>query len=288
MKVSFCTSCSNRTYQLRQTFERNAQIIATNADTEWVIVNFNSGDDLDGFMTDALPGLPERIVYMRENSGRPWHASVAKNVAHRNASGEVLVNLDCDNFIGESTLALIEAHFLSGGRVLHMWSGEMGDGTGGRIAIASDLYHRLGGYDEAFHPMGYQDFDLLARAAASGFPVTRCGGTPELAIRNSKEESIRHCARRGMSWDDFNRQNRARSLSNIAARRLVANAPRGWASMQVETMRGGRREAGGPPASGQADSLGTAGVPPRGSLLRRALCVFGIGEQPEPPAAERT
>lgn len=288
MKVSFCTTCFHRTYQLRQTFERNARIIAANEETEWVIVNYNSADDLDAFMAGMLPRVVERVVYVRETSGRSWHASVAKNVAHRNATGEVLVNLDCDNFIGEQTLALIEAHFLSGGQVLHMWSGALGDGTGGRIAIARELFHRLGGYDETFHPMGYQDFDLLARAEASGFPMTRCGDTPDLAIRNSKEESIRHCSRKGLSWEDFNRQNRAKSLTNIASRRLVANKPRGWANMQIETVRGGQRGGVEHDSSSFEKPEDASGASPRESFLKRTLRLFGGGAQDKSSTISRS
>ncbi len=282
MTISFCTPCHNRTYQLRKTFERNARLVAAKVDTEWVIVNYNSDDDLDAFMAGVLPGLTERIVYVREISGRRWHASVAKNVAHRNATGEVLFNLDCDNFIGEHTPAAVEGHFLVGGQVLHMWSGERGDGTGGRIALSRELFHRLGGYDEAFHPMGYQDFDLLARAEAAGFPVTRCGGSPDLALRNTKEESIRYCDAKGLRWEDFDRQNRARSRANLAAHRLVANVPRGWAPMKIETIRGGRSDGDGKPTATPERPQRVEARSSGGSWAQRAWRLLGVGRQNQP------
>jgi hypothetical protein len=232
-KVSFCTTCSNRSHQLKQVFDDNARKVAESPGTEWVIVNYNSSDDLDNYLLSRLPHVSERILYFRETSRRPWHVSVAKNIAHRVASGEVLMNLDCDNTISNAA-DVIRVYAMSGCKVLHMWSGKLGDGTYGRIAIAKDVFHALGGYDESFYPMGYQDYDLVRRATAAGVLGRRLQCPPGMALPNTKEESIRHCGIKGMTWDDFNRANRARSLSNVAAGRLVANSPHGWAPMKIE------------------------------------------------------
>lgn len=237
IEISFCTTCSNRAYQLQQTIVSNSRLILDDSSLEWVIVNFGSKDDLDLFMQAQLPGLSKRVVYARELSGRSWHLSIAKNVAHRVASGKILVSLDCDNFIGDAA-EVVRQYFSAGCKLLHMWSGINRDGTCGRIAIDRDLYHQLGGYDESFHPMGYQDRDLLCRASASGTPVIQyqCDGT--LAIRNTKEECIRYCKQEGLSWEDYDRLNRAKSAENIAAGRCTANGQAGIMPLQVKLFNG--------------------------------------------------
>jgi hypothetical protein len=222
INISFCTTCCNRFTQFAKTFDRNASTLQSHIDVEWVILDFNSSDGLDSFMAEQLPRLSSRIVYAREASGRSWHASVAKNIAHRLGRGNVLFNLDSDNHIGDA-VEVVRHYFSQGCRVLHQWSGAFPDGTYGRIAMARDAFHNLGGYDESFYPMGYQDCDILARASAAGFAIISATCPAMFAIKNSKEDSVKNCSRGGMTWRDYNDWNRARSESNIASGILVAN-----------------------------------------------------------------
>ena len=71
--------------------------------------------------------------------------------------------------------------------------------------------------------MGYRDEDLLRRVSANGIPVIRSVSFSNLAYRNTKDESIRYCAGRGVSWEYFDQMNRAASRRNIANGVLVAN-----------------------------------------------------------------
>lgn len=236
--ISLCTTCANRTHQLRETFAANAAVVAAHAGVEWIILNYSSRDDLDAFLTDQLPPASQRIIYARQQEDRPWHASVAKNVAHRIGRGQFLFNLDCDNFIGDA-VEVIRAYTARGCRLLHLWSGLHQDGTYGRIGMQRDLFHALGGYDESFDPMGYQDRDLLDRASASGTPILHIPCAARLAIPNSKEESTRHCATGGYTWRDYDRMNMERSRANLAAKRLRANVEAPWAGLSVELRPGG-------------------------------------------------
>ena len=230
--ISFCTTCFDRAHQLMETFEANVAAIGNEPASEWVIVNFGSCDDLDAFVLDQLPRLPSRVRYARETSGYRWHASIAKNIAHRVGRGTILMNLDCDNFI-EDSIATIQECFRRGCKALHMWSGVYRDGTTGRIALTNELFHRVGGYDESFSPMGYQDLDLLSRISALNLPIFHVPCSSNAAIRNSKVESIRHCPSGGVAWEDYDRMNREKSAANIAARKLIANHEKGWSEMHV-------------------------------------------------------
>jgi hypothetical protein len=243
-RISFCTTCANRLYQLRQTFDANIEVIRRDPATEWILLNYNSGDGLHEFMLERLPVLPVRFNYVREQSGRAWHLSVAKNIAHRLASGSVLINLDCDNFIGDA-VEIVRQQCSRGAQVVHLWSGNWGDGTCGRIAILREIFYALGGYDESFYPMGYQDRDLLNRAAALGSTMTHCPCPPAMAIRNDKQEAIRYCTSSGMSWEDYMESNKKKSEANITARRLAANRTTGWGRLHVEMMSGQRGECYG-------------------------------------------
>lgn len=242
-RVSFCTTCANRAYQLKQTFAANAAVVARHPEVEWVIVNFASRDDLDPFLRSELERASPRLVYARLREERPWHVSVAKNAAHRLARGAFLVNLDCDNFIGDAA-DVVRDYTARGARLVHLWSGLHQDGTYGRIGLVRELFHALGGYDEAFQPMGYQDTDLLQRASASAVPILRRPCDSRLAIPNTKAESVKYCAD-GRAWKDYDAMNMARSLANLAAGRLRANEDPPWAALRLEVFAGGQ-PAGSP------------------------------------------
>ena len=236
--ISFCTTCSNRAYQFKETFEPNLEIVQAQSNTEWIILNYNSQDGLDDFMRERLPGLPPRVIYAKDCSHRKWHASIAKNVAHRLASGRILVNLDCDNFIRD-IVDVISKHATTKAEVFHLWSGRWHDGTYGRIALPAKTFYQLGGYNERFYPMGYQDQDLLQRAKHLGIFVLRRKCPPGSALRNTKKVSIEHCVVKQKRWGDFERANRMHSRCNIRRHRFVANASRDWGVFNGTITRGG-------------------------------------------------
>jgi hypothetical protein len=204
---------------------------------EWVILNFSSTDNLHEYMLEKIRDAPSSLIYARLKFFNTWHASIAKNVAHRLGSKPCLFNLDCDNKIGEA-IPLIEKYWNFGCRAMHNWSGVNGDGTFGRIALCKELFYSLGGYDEAFFPMGYQDWDLLRRITASGVPLMQISCPPNSAILNSKKQSMALCGQGNQSWSDMNKRNRQKSINNIAKKKLVANFELGWGMLNVEIMSG--------------------------------------------------
>jgi hypothetical protein len=237
MKISFCTTCSNRLYQFEQTIDDTYNVIKNNLDTEWVIVNYGSKDNLHQFMMSRLPYMSNRVIYANEISGRPWHASCAKNASHVLASGNILFNLDCDNFVGTS-LELIRKKFAEGVELLQMWTGVPKDGTYGRIAIKNELFKRLNGYDERLYAMSGQDSDLIRR----GFAIkAKCEKyiSPEFkAILNSKDESVKYIDTFGMTWDQLAAKNLIVTKFNIKNNILVANLPDGISQPKAEIYRG--------------------------------------------------
>ena len=170
MRISLCTTCFNRAGQLKHVFESNLDVLRGEESVEWLILNYNSQDDLDEFMLPILQYKEFNIRYFKEISGRSWHMSLAKNISHKLASGDILMNLDCDNRIGEALDQIREAFTVNVGG-LHLWSGRYGDGTCGRKANIRELFFNIGGYDESFRPMAYQDEDLLARLRDMGETV---------------------------------------------------------------------------------------------------------------------
>ena len=237
MKISFCTTCANRLFQFEETFGPNLREIARHPNTEWIVLNMNSADALDSYLSERLPDLPSRFTYASTIAPRPWHLSVAKNRAHTLGAGDVLVNLDCDNFIGDA-IDTIESRLTGNILGLHLWSGVFRDGTCGRIALRREAFYELGGYDEEMLPMSYQDLDLLKRAVASGMPILRAPPHGSVSLTNDKGESVKHCEGGAVGWGAFNRRNKKISAYNIEHGRLVANRGREWGRWDVRILNG--------------------------------------------------
>jgi hypothetical protein len=188
-------------------------------------------------MLGRLPSASCRIIYAKMPKLTPWHLSVAKNMAHRLGTGDILMSLDCDNFIGEA-VSILRKSILRGCGFVHMWSGIFGDGTCGRVGIRKEIFYDIGGYDESFYPMGFQDLDLVQRALASGHAGYQCPSPQGTAIKNSKEEGMRHCSPAGQIWKDYDRMNREKSYESITSGRFTVNGGRPSAATDAKLFRG--------------------------------------------------
>jgi hypothetical protein len=180
-----------------------------------------------------------------------WRASWAKNSSHSAASALhhaqsggvapaplVLVNCDNDNLLTTGFIhTLVEyapkltapvgsASFLA----MLRFHGRDG-GVTGRIALSASVFRQLGGYDQSFAPMGYQDVDLAKRAAMLGpvklvsgpdlsgesvpnLPRTFSGGRGD---KNQIQAKVANVAPefQGVPWPDMNIRNKALSAARI-------------------------------------------------------------------------
>jgi hypothetical protein len=99
--------------------------------------------------------------------------------------------------------------------VVHQFSGKFFDGSFGRIAVQREVFAAIGGYDEQFAPMGFQDLDLLARLSAMGVRYVNIRNRNfNKAIYNSKQEGIALCNSK-MTFMEMNTSNRNLSLENF-------------------------------------------------------------------------
>lgn len=213
MKISYCTWIKDRYPQFRQVYDINLSRLGPN--DEWIIVDVDSSDDL----AEWVPRDPR--VKLHVHAMWPLHFAKLYNVSHRLGTGDYLVNLDADNFLGPEFRAWVAE---LGGRVGHCWSQNWSDGTYGRIAIPRQAFHDIGGYDEALHPCGFQDTDLLQRLSHSGLELATSydprvyGG----AVPNSREDTMRYVDQ-SMTFDEYNSRNHQTTLRNLAASKLRAN-----------------------------------------------------------------
>jgi hypothetical protein len=154
----------NRLQHLKLTLPRNIYDIREYRNAEIIILNYNSKDGLDNWMlkhyyNEVHGGL---IKYYWTKVPTYFHMSHAKNMAHRIATGDVLCNVDADNYIGDGFCEYVNKEFTKNRNII------LYAGTFGKIAMARENFMRLGGYDEQFIGWGYEDADMRRRAARLG------------------------------------------------------------------------------------------------------------------------
>src|SRR5690606_33709522 len=127
---------------------------------EFVLINYNSEDQLHEWAQDVLrPYIEKGIVnYYFTPEPRFFHASIAKNLAHKVATGDIVCNLDGDNFTGKDFAFYLNYVVNKRGDnyIFHFKKAPYW-GTEGRIALTRKNFLALGGYDESFEPIGHQD-----------------------------------------------------------------------------------------------------------------------------------
>ncbi len=225
--LSYCISIMNRLHQIEKTLRVN--IDNSTDKSEFIIVDYNSNDGLKEYIYNYFEDeiLNGKLKYLYTDKIKFWHASICKNTTHMKANGKYIVNLDCDNFIGENGDDIIINTFIENGDniIISQSNNIVSSGNGGRISISKDNFIKLGGYDESFYPMGYQDYDLIERAKQYGLKYININKNNN-AIFNSKTESIKNIGIK-MDYNKMNNMNRLLSKVNIDNNNLKANLIRG-------------------------------------------------------------
>lgn len=175
--VIFCTTCKGRAQHIEQTLPQN---IRDNPGYTFVLLDYGSQDHLAEYLRNKHAGdiaAGRLVVYSFPTAGT-FQMAHAKNMAHRCGlleGGDVLVNLDADNYTGAGF-----GHWV--GNELHrnpnafLWSKMIKDGAGrlpkgisGRIVVSSRSFLNVGGYDERFSTWGPDDKDFNTRLRRIGY-----------------------------------------------------------------------------------------------------------------------
>lgn len=189
-KISYCTTCKGRLHHLKETLPANLAAEAGNPNVEFVVLDYGSDDGLGDWIRQNFAHEIEtgRLRYARSEQ-EYFRMAHAKNMAHRLATGDILCNLDADNFVpqyfskwlGEqfdrephaivTTQAIGHLDLIKErtGRVLRGLPPTMEiGGIGGRIAVRKEDFYRLGGYNEKIEGWGPDDLQFALRACDAG------------------------------------------------------------------------------------------------------------------------
>lgn len=227
-KISFCITCKNRFHQIVKTLPDNLQNNRRSSDeVEFVLVDLGSRDGLKDWVLNQFSDELKSgyLKFFHTEQMKAWDCSIAKNTAHGYATGKILVNLDCDNFTGPDGAKFVIDCFNSHACniILHQFSGDKDDGSYGRISLLKEHFKLLGGYDESFNPMGYQDADLILRARELGlFYILEPQILFNKAIKNSKSDSICLTSSK-KDYVTMCSENKSISERNLLLGKIIAN-----------------------------------------------------------------
>lgn len=235
--ISFCTTCRGRSAYIKQTLPGNIALAKqVLEDFEFVLLNYNSPDDLNEWVQQELKAeIDAGIVrYIKTDEPQYFRHAHAKNIAHKHATKDIVVNVDADNCLSLFYLyalgTLKENDILS---VAYSW--KYVPSTFGRLAMFKSKFLEIGGYDESLNKgWGYEDDDLLNRSVAYGLNrriiASLLIGS---VIPHTAEE--RHLYTQDKTPD--HETAKIRSITNITEGRLIANVGQEWGALSsAETL----------------------------------------------------
>ena len=190
MKVSYCSTCKGRLWQLEKTLMPNL-LQLSKIDAEWIIVDYASPDGFaDILMNNNLArNVMEQgklKIYQHRLGMLPFSMPLAKNLAHHFATGEYVFNLDIDNFIGNSYEQIISLQENE-----YIWAVNQSPKSGleGRLGMKRSVFEQLQGYDLDLVGAGYDDINLATRLKKHGFKL-RVETIVIPAVKNTASDTI--------------------------------------------------------------------------------------------------
>lgn len=171
-RISYCTVCKGRLWQLKQTLPIN--ILKTDKYTDIVLLNYHSDDGLGEYIEKNFKEYLNNGQLKYYNLNTPiegFDMAYAKHLVHQLAEGDVLFNLDADNYIGDTCR---ELRALKSGHLL-LPKPLRGTQTSrcGRLGFHKTDYEALGGYNVEHRGVDDDDGDMVRRAWNHGIRFTR-------------------------------------------------------------------------------------------------------------------
>ncbi|GAB5472039.1 MAG: hypothetical protein Mars2KO_01380 [Maribacter sp.] len=161
----------NRLEHLKKTLPKNIEDTMTYGNFEFVVLDYNSKDGLEEWiMAEMSPYMDAgQLIYVRTRVPEYFLRSHSKNVAAKSAAGDIICNVDADNYIGEGFADYVNHEFMENQYIyLTVPRNFEKKDCYGRICVLRDDFMAITGYDEGMTDYGFEDFDLLNRLELLG------------------------------------------------------------------------------------------------------------------------
>jgi hypothetical protein len=160
-------------HHLKQTLPQNIADNASYPSLEFIILDYNSGDGLKEWITTAMADhlATGRVVYIHSPGHEYFQRSHSRNMAFNAAKGELLCNVDADNYTGPGFAKYIGERFSADPKIfLTAFSADQPNSPDffGRICCKKEDLIRVGGYNEQMDGYGFEDHELIHKLSAAG------------------------------------------------------------------------------------------------------------------------
>lgn len=173
-KISFCTVCMNRLSHLMQTLPANLSDNCDYPNLELVLLDYNSSDNLEEYVKSRLqePIRTGRLIYYKTLTPKYFNRSHSRNLAFQLASGDIICNIDADNYTGKGFASYVNSRFCESSDIfmttLNVAKINFGSDVYGRVCLKKEDFVHVRGFDESMRDYGYEDFDLVNRLEMRG------------------------------------------------------------------------------------------------------------------------
>lgn len=189
MKISYCTTCKGRLWQLKQTLEHNLSFTKV-SEFELCILAYND-DTVEPYLNEAFPEhIADGRLKVKTHhddyqpiDGSDFACGYVKNLSHAMGTGKILFNLDADNFIDNAHELLLQ---LKAGQIVKNTAIPL-DGRSGRIGVYRSLFKKVGGYRDTGRT---DDGDFVLRCLKAGAKLLHMDC--ELAPIPNQQKEIKH------------------------------------------------------------------------------------------------
>lgn len=197
MNISFCTVSMNRLHHLQQTLVANMQNNICDKEginIEFVLLDYNSVDGLEQWIESSLDYYIQAGILKFYRTTEPEHfdRSHSRNMAFRLATGDIVCNVDADNYIGPKFYQFLIDFFTTNGNAFLTPSFGQRDVIG-KLCMRRDAFLLQKGYNESMDGYGFEDLELYSRFIKAGIEHHMIYDEKFLqAIRHSHEERYKN------------------------------------------------------------------------------------------------
>ena len=171
-KISFCTTCMNRLIHLKQTLKQNILDNENYPDLEFILLDYNSSDGLQEYVETELDYFikNKKLIYFRTEEPVKYNMSHSRNLAFKLATGEIVCNIDADNFTGIGFASFVNDMFQDDDKIFLCTHDKVAvkNDVLGRICVKKVDFLSISGYDETMKHYGFDDHDFCNRLEMFG------------------------------------------------------------------------------------------------------------------------
>lgn len=242
-RISLCITCMGRLSDLTRTLPVNLELNAAYPQLEFVLLDYNSNDGVGDWIQREMRSYIKtgRLVYFRTEEPQFYSMSHSRNLAFKLASGEIVNNLDADNYTLDLALSESDRPSECFAAYLNRLANQQPERAlfaksrrlmRGRLGFfRSEFIDQLGGYDEQLQGYGHDDHDLRDRAWHLGFRSFFFGGQYYSRLKTSGRQKVENMEAK--NWRLTEKQNKRLSAANISKAVFRANVGREWGKGRV-------------------------------------------------------